>query len=437
MLRVMFVDLNSYFASVEQQLRPELRGKPVAVVAVETDSTCCLAASYEAKAYGVKTGTGVGEARRMCPGLVVVRSRPSEYVRLHHKVLEAADTCLPVEGVHSIDEFSCRLMGREREPGNAEEIAKKMKRALRERVGEYIRCSIGIAPNKYLAKIGTDMQKPDGLVILQQHELPQRLYSLSLRDLPGVGKRMEIQLHSRGITSVEQICTMSRQAARVGWGNVWGEAIWRWLHGEDFAEPARPVRSIGHQHVLPPALRNDADARGVAVRLLHKAAVRARRGGYWATRMTVWVREMGDEGGWSRGGWSGSVRFPECNDTLTLMEMLGKVWAEAPRRGKPVAVGVTLDEVASSGNATGALFEEASKRERLSRAMDVANQRHGRNSVHLGSMESERHTAPTGIAFSTIPDLSIADMADDEDRHKALGPSGGRVKRKKKVGRWG
>ena len=123
MLSTLYVDMNSYFASVEQQSRPELRGRPVAVVPVETDSTSCIAASYEAKAFGVRTGTNVGEARRMCPGLVLVKGRPDLYVRTHHAVIEAIDRVLPVAGVHSIDEFSCRLLGAERERARAETSA--------------------------------------------------------------------------------------------------------------------------------------------------------------------------------------------------------------------------------------------------------------------------------------------------------------------------
>lgn len=438
MLRVLFLDMNSFFASVEQQLRPALRGKPIAVVAVDTDSAACLAASYEAKAFGVKTGVGVREARRMCPGLITVVSRPQEYVTFHHRVLAAADTVLPIAGVHSIDEFSCRLLGREREPNRAWNLGARMKRAIKERVGECMRCSVGVAPSRYLAKVAAEMQKPDGLTVVQAHELPHRLFSLQLRDLPGIGPRMEARLAKAGLTSIEQLCAMSKESARGAWGNVWGEATWRWLHGEDYPEPPRPVRSIGHQHVLPPKLRNDADARGVAARLLHKAAARARHGNYWARRMTVWVRLMGESG-----GWSGSVVFPECNDTPTLMEMLAKIWAASPREGTPLAVGVTLEDVAGAGSATTRLFPEAARRDRLSSAMDKANLRHGRNSVHLGSMEADRHGAPTGIAFNTIPDLTLPDARDDEDRHMQIAAAGApkenrsRVRRKNKVGRWG
>src|SRR5579872_4205664 len=114
-----FLDLNSYFASIEQELRPELRGKPVGVVPVMADTTCCIAASYEAKAFNVRTGTRVGDARVMCPGIEFVEARHEIYVEYHHKIVDAVESCVPVGVVMSIDEMACRLIGRERILSNA------------------------------------------------------------------------------------------------------------------------------------------------------------------------------------------------------------------------------------------------------------------------------------------------------------------------------
>src|ERR1700749_798670 len=111
-LRWLFLDLNSYFASVEQELVPSLRGRPVAVVPVVADTTCCIAASYEAKTFGVKTGTQVGEAKRMCPGIELVEARHELYVDYHNRNVEAVETVVPVASVMSIDEIACRLVGR-------------------------------------------------------------------------------------------------------------------------------------------------------------------------------------------------------------------------------------------------------------------------------------------------------------------------------------
>jgi DNA polymerase-4 len=158
-LQWLYVDFNSYFASVEQQLDPRLRGKPVAVIPVETETTSAIAASYEAKAFGVKTGTPVWEARKMCPGLICVLGRHDHYVEFHERILDEIDRHIPVTKVCSIDEMACRLMKNEMSIKRTTEIAASIKAGIAKNIGEYVRCSIGVATSKYLAKVATDMQK--------------------------------------------------------------------------------------------------------------------------------------------------------------------------------------------------------------------------------------------------------------------------------------
>src|SRR6476469_1466037 len=168
----LFVDLNSYFASCEQQDRHDLRGQPVGVVPMLADTTCCIAASYEAKAYGVRTGTIVADARRLCPEILLVEGRHELYVEYHRRIVEAVESCLPVTAVCSIDEMACRLMGRERPLLPAMELARKVKARIRERAGECLHSSVGLATNRYLAKVASDMEKPDGMVALTLDILP-------------------------------------------------------------------------------------------------------------------------------------------------------------------------------------------------------------------------------------------------------------------------
>ena len=189
-LRYLFIDMNSFFASAEQQLQPGLRNRPVAVSPVAAETTCCIAASYEAKRFGVKCGTPVYQARQMCPGIRIVPARPELYIRIHDNIKIAVETCTPVERTLSIDEFACRLSSDRRDPEAAMLLAGQVKAAIRERVGEFLRASIGIAPNQFLAKVAADMKKPDGLTLLPDDELPQRLYGLELNDFPGIGRRM-------------------------------------------------------------------------------------------------------------------------------------------------------------------------------------------------------------------------------------------------------
>jgi DNA polymerase IV len=233
-LRYLFVDMNSYFASAEQQLQPRLRNRPVAVSPVAAETTCCIAASYEAKPYGVKCGTPVHQARRMCPGIQIVPARPELYIRIHDNIKNAIETCLPVERPLSIDEFACRLSSDRRTPELASRVAQQVKQAICQRVGAFLRASIGIAPNQFLAKVAADMQKPDGLTIILGHELPQRLYALELIDLPGIGSRMRRRLERASIMEVKQLCGLSQAELSRLWGSkIVGSNWWHQLRGYD------------------------------------------------------------------------------------------------------------------------------------------------------------------------------------------------------------
>jgi len=430
-LRYLFVDLNAYFASVEQQLQPSLRGVPIGVSPIDGPSGCCIAVSYEAKKLGVKTGMTVGEARKLCPNLVVAPARPEEYVRFHHLILAAVDTVIPVERVFSIDEFSCRLMRGEREPQQATELANRIKHAIRTKVGDHLKCSIGVAPNRFLAKVGTDMQKPDGLTIIEEHDLPHKLHRLELIDLAGIGPKMDARLKGEGVHTVEQLCALSENEMQRLWASVVGKRWWHWLRGHDLDEFASHKRSIGHQHVLAPEYRKPADARGVAMRLLHKAAARARALGYLPQHMTLRVRieEPRDSyagprrttsapapTGWNAPAWSMTAALGGgVGDTLTLINELAQLWEKIPP-GRVKFVDVTLHDLIAVGAATAPLFEPERNRVKLAKAMDELNRKHGKHAVYSAAMHDAKETAQGGIAFSHVPDLKLTDTVTNRMR---------------------
>ncbi|MBA2670426.1 MAG: DUF4113 domain-containing protein [Gemmatimonadetes bacterium] len=405
----LFVDMNSYFASVEQQLRPELRGLPVAVAPVMTESTCCIAASYEAKRFGIKTGTNVAEARRLCPGLVVVEARPPLYVRLHHEILEAVDSVLPVEEVLSIDEMYCRLGLSQREPEAAAELGTAVKRAVKQRVGESLLCSVGLAPNRFLAKVAGEIQKPDGLTVITAEDLPHKLYSLSLRDLPGIGRRMDARLERHGIRTVEQLCSLSKGRLREIWDGVVGERWWHALRGEEPHRPPTRRRSVGHSHVLPPEFRTPEGALAVLTRLVHKAAARLRGMGYCAGGLAVRLSYTRKE------RWKAATSFPHCQDTQTMIQTLCGLWRERPEDGCPLKVSVVLYDLIPEASMTFSLFPEHRQRLKLTQAMDDINQRFGNNTVYLAAMHGSQRTAPMRIAFNHIPDETFEADGPESD----------------------
>ncbi len=419
-VRWLFLDLNSYFASVEQELRPELRNRPVAVVPVMADSTCCIAASYEAKAFKVKTGTQVGEAKRLCPGIELVEARHELYVDYHNQIVKAVESCVPVSTVMSIDEMACSLIGREQPLVAALDLARRVKETIKKNVGSTLRCSVGLAPNRYLAKIASDMEKPDGLVALTHDILKPALQQLVLRDLPGVGARMEKHLHARGIRTMEQLLDLDREALSDVWGGVGGEKLYYWLRGEDFNDAKLAhAKSISHSHMLPPEFRSRDGAYAIAHKLLHKAAMRLRAAHLWAANVSLAVKFVVPKdlarkrhySGIPQSGWSHGMTVVECQDNQTLVEALCKLWAQLPQGElyqRPFYVGVWLGELVPDQLHTLSLFsslEAESRRTRLSETMDSLNHKYGTDTLFPASMLLAKAAAPTRIAFTSIPDL--------------------------------
>jgi DNA polymerase-4 len=417
------IDLNSFFASVEQQLHPEYRGKPIAVVPTMADTTCCIAASYEAKAFKVKTGTQVGEAKKMCPGIILVEGDHTEYAKYSKAINDAVELACPVSHNPSIDEMCCQLIGREQEPPRARKIALEIKQSIYKNVGEALRCSIGMAPNRYLAKIASDMQKPDGLIGLLPSQLPRAIAHLDLRDLPGVGARTEVRLNAKGIHTMEQLLALDRTGMHSLFNSVWGDRMYHWLRGDVTGDDGAPVpndiqKSLGHSHVMAPEFRSDEGAWAVANKLLHKAAMRLRMEKFYAGSMAVTIRyqltrEQAERmksrrhtSGIKHSGWGMEAKFHDCQDTLTLLDIMRQIWRQRPQGGesqRPFFVGVTLRELIPENEHQEDLFGDPDNRAQLSATMDKLNLKYGHTTLHFGSMLPARESAPTRIAFTQIP----------------------------------
>jgi DNA polymerase IV len=254
-LRWLFLDLNSYFASVEQQLQPALRGRPIIVAPVDSDTTVAIAASIEAKRYGISTGTPVWEAKRLCRDLIVTPARHDRYVEFHQAILEEIWKHIPVTRVCSIDEVACRLLDNENDREAAIALARRVKAGIRAHVGDCLKSSVGIAPNRLLAKLASDLQKPDGLTVFTADDLPHRLYGLKLRDIAGIGAKMERRLAVDGINDIAELCARRPRDAGHAWGGTNGDRLWYLLHGVDLPEKPTQNRTIGHSHVLSPRMR--------------------------------------------------------------------------------------------------------------------------------------------------------------------------------------
>jgi DNA polymerase-4 len=415
-LRWLYIDLNSYFASVEQQLQPELRGKPVAIVPVETDATSVIAASYEAKRFGIKTGTPVYEAKKMCKGLQLVLARHDKYVEYHHLIEQEVWKHIPVTQVCSIDEFACRLMDNETSEAYVTALAARIKKGIRENVGVALTCSIGVAQNKYLAKVAADMKKPDGFTIIAEADMYAKLTSLKLNDLPSVGRNMEARLNANRIHTVEELLSYNAKHMRKIWHSVWGEKIWYLLRGFEIPDIETKKVHFGHSHVLPLEMRPIEQTRYTARRLTLKAASRMRRHNFHARRLVVSIRL---EKPMHRIAYETS--FKAAKDNLSLLDAMENVWANIRREAFAInrnprvkKVSITLFGLVNSDEVMpeflfdedAAHDEKVKKSERLSAALDKLNMKYGRDTATLGMMPTEaKKFTGTKIAFSRIPEM--------------------------------
>jgi len=457
-LKWLFLDLNSYFASVEQQENPALRGKPVAVVPMDSDYTCAIAASYEAKAYGVKTGTKIYDAKQMCPNLICVPARHDIYVQYHNRILEEFIKHAPINKVCSIDELSSRLPPSRRSVDAATAITRNIKEGIWSNIGSAINCSVGVAPNALLAKIAGNMQKPDGLTFLHANNLEEKLSTLKLTDITGIGINMERRLHRAGIMTMQDLWNTSPKHARKIWGSVQGERMWYWLHGYDFDAPEPQGKTmIGHSRVLDPNLRSPEKARLMARRLLTKATYRLRRNDYHASILSLGVRTTNDGTKYGR-RWRSEIRLSNpAQDPFTFLEHLDTLWEQmlldlnshpCPTQHHPHPVrgsGATQNELplfnnqipAQGGHDTfsyGLKFKKVStllmglrhpqditgdmletrykekiealqKRESLAAALDDLQKKYKKETVTLGTPPKTLNGyVGTKIAFSRVPD---------------------------------
>ncbi len=414
-LRSLAVDFNSFFASCEQQEHPRLRGKPLGIVPVVAESTCCIAASYPAKARGVRVGTGLAEARQLCPGIEFIEARPKVYIDYHRRLLAVIESCLHVTEIRSIDEMECDLTATFAPREKALAVAYEIKTQVARRVGTCLTSSIGIAPNWMLAKMATDMQKPDGLVVLDDADIPQRLLELQLQDFLGIGPQLDARLRARGIDSPARLYAATKSELRGIWGGVEGERMYARLRGENIPSPRERNQTIGHSHVLPPFLRTQTKAHAVLHRLLQKAAMRLRSIGHYAGALGVWVGYREEV------RWSEEIRFNETQDTLALTHALNQLWENRPtglKRREPMQVGIVLNRLLPMSSHTLDLFDQPKQeaRERLGHAVDVVNQTFGHGSVYFGGAFGVTENAPMRISYTCIPQPELEEIDPERER---------------------
>lgn len=400
----LYLDFDGFFAAVEQQADPRLRGRPVGVVPFEgTNHTCVIACSKEAKALGLSNVMNIEEARKACPDLILVPQSPDLYRRAHNALLSEIAMVLPVDAIKSIDELTCRLDPDERH--DPQDLAMRIKARIAQNIGPCITCSIGFAANRQLAKIAGKQNKPDGITIWHPDMMPGPLLPLPLEEIPGVGRRMEVRLQRAGIHDMASLLATQPKQMRKLWRNVTGERLWYALHGYDVQTPRSGRGMFGHGRVLPPTHRTPGHAEEFSRLLLVKAARRMRRSGFYAGRIWLWLDLKEDR-------WFGQHWLPIVHDDQACLSALKELWRRArdclPANARIMRIGVTLLDLSPSSQRQLDLLlnDDAERRkwERITHAVDNLNNRYGKTIVSLGEW-----TPPPGgnaggkISYTRIP----------------------------------
>lgn len=414
----LYLDFDGFFANAEKTLTPELRDRPVGVLPLASKHTSLIARCYEAKRLGIERGTRALEARQLCPDIALPIARHDEYVKLHHRILKVVDRFVPVKKVWSIDEVECALIGRERK--NVEALAHHIKTALRAEFGEFLTCSIGFAPNQFLAKVAAEMNKPDGLEILHPADLPGPLLRLSLTDLPGISSNMEQRLVKANICSIETLWNLTPKHARAIWHSVEVERMWAQLRGFAVSQHETTRRMFGHGRILSSDWRTPEKGRDCLRLLTAKAARRLRRENYTASALSISLSTQ-DGRCWRR-----ETRFFPARDDHTFLQEMGRLYDSGIKLlGQPrlKKLSVILHGIQQAGQTSDDLFEQTETRtsrkrwETLTDAMDMLNARNGNCVVSLGiRKEPPGGYAGAKIAFGRVPELNDFAMTPNAAR---------------------
>lgn len=409
----LYMDFDSYFASVEQWQHTHLRNKPVAVLPLMSNHTCVIAASREAKHYGIKTGTPVKEAKAKCPHLIFRPAQHHLYVDVHHAIRASVEKVVPIAGIRSIDEIACHLMENESQEGI--NLAKKIKATLALDIGPTLTCSIGLAPNELLAKIAAEHEKPDGLVAFHPLNLSQHLDNINLKDIPGIGPSMLRRLERQRIFTTRQLVQLNLAQARNIWGNVEGARLVASLQGYTVERPATHKRMFGHSRVLPWDWREGSHVKDCARLLTTKAARRMRTAGYTAQKLNLLLK--GPEG-----RWAGEYPLHHAQDDHTILEALERLFQRARQQKAPLHVkkiGIILHELVHEKDIHPDLFDVTTQNsgqtedrwKTISHLIDRLRLKHGEKSLYLGQQKRPSGGYAGGkIAFNRVPDKQDFDQ---------------------------
>jgi len=383
---IMHIDMNAFFASVEQQANPELRGKPIAVTGAG-HRTVITTSSYEARAFGVKTGMAVWEAKRCCPQLIIVTGDNRKYTYTSSRIMRMMQDYTPLVEVFSIDEAFMDVSHSLALFGSAETIAHQLKARIRHNFG--ITCSVGIAPNKLLAKLASDMQKPDGLTIIKPEDVKRLMERMPIQELCGIGKKTQRQLNMMSIYTCRELgrCDEERLTRKFG---IVGRRLKLMGQGIDNS-PVIPeelqdeVKSVGHSMTLERDISHPDDIRRFLLQLSEMVGSRARRYNVSGKTVSLYIRYADFFTNLGRQTTVHDYINLSSDIYSTTLSILDSIELEQPIR----LMGISLSNLKHQA-AQLPLFEEDRKKQLATQAMDSINQKFGSMSVTYGNLVNGR-----------------------------------------------
>ena len=388
----MHLDMDAFYAAVEQSDNPELRGKPVIVGG--SMRGVVSAASYEARRYGVHSAMPVSQAVKLCPQGIFLPVRMERYKRASCTVMEILRGVSPLVEQVSIDEAFVDITGTERLHGLPYDLAQRVKASVREATS--LTCSIGIAPNKFLAKIASDFKKPDGLTIVEEHQVKEFLASLPVGKIPGVGKKTGEQLRKLGVAFVSDILRFPARFWSAKFGK-WGAVLYARAQGIDNSavEPYSDPKSMSAEQTFPMDTDNTAELEKTLLSQAEEIGRELRKRRFKAKTVTLKIK-LADFKSITR---SRTVAEP-FDATEVLFGTGRKLLADLKlaRKVRLIGIGVSNFSTGPTQMSIGPSREQTGRQERLDRALDRIHSRFAggkvvRGLVSVGDEES-RATPP-------------------------------------------
>ena len=378
---VMHIDLNSCFATVEQQARPLLRDRPVAVVNRRTEHTMIVTASYEAKAMGVKLGMRLKEAKKLCPDLIGLESDPPKYKYVYHQLMRIMNDYSAHVRMKSIDEgvIDFGETSPDIKRRSIVDIGYEIKQRLWDEIGVAMNCNVGISTNRFLAKTAAGLHKPNGLDVITHENIREVFASLELTDLTGIASHMEKRLNAVGIfTPLEFLDADEVTLEKMVFKSIDGRAWYKRLRGWEADKRDFPLRSAGRQFVMD-GYRLPYEK--VLKRLHHlceETGAKVRSKGMVARGVMVYART------YDYGGWHARTMAPlPFFSNEAIYQQARKLFANAPDGIKMIAVTCYGLQPADAHIDQLSLFGDELAQERaITSAVDEINGRYGKRVIH-------------------------------------------------------